>query len=165
MAAYSFSRLEFVAKILDGSKPHTIRPERKRETKPGELLTLYYKQRTPEHRVICLTVCKAVRPVTIYPVYELINVEGHMLPHGKATRLAKRDGFNSAADMFAWFRMYKERTLFFELIEWDPKRLLNLWDVQFFQDALKGMSAEERLAWLDASCEIGQALEVCDGCN
>lgn len=160
MPAYSFSRLEFVSLILKGKKPHTIRPKRAHRTEVGDLLVLYYKQRTADCRAICLTVCKAVRPIRIHPWEEFVNLNGKALSIQKTAELAWRDGFPHMHAFFEFFKGYKELVLRFELIEWDTERMLNLWEVDDFQVMLREMkSPAERLAWLDASVEIGKALD------
>ena len=163
MPAYSFSHMEFVSKILDGSKPHTIRPRRKNPTKPGDVLTLYYRQRSPECRAICLTVVTKVTPVVIYPFQHQLKLNGHLLGECKLAKLARRDGFVEFLDFFQFFERYGKPVLFMELIEWDTEKMLSLWEVDQFQELIRVMSAEERLAWLDTSLEIGEALEACDG--
>lgn len=46
MTVFLFQK-EFVPKILDGTKTHTIRPERKRLVPPGEMLSLRHWAGTP----------------------------------------------------------------------------------------------------------------------
>jgi len=150
MPAYSFSKEEFVPMILDRRKPHTIRGRRKNATKAGDVLTLYYKQRTKECRAIALTVCKKVEPVVIWPKMALVKVNGRMLAPLAASKLARADGFNSQISFFQFFQQYGEEMLDdFVLISWDTRKLIDLWHVDYFQALVKELSPRARLAWLE----------------
>lgn len=130
MPAYSFSRMEFVEKILDGSKPHTVRRRRKNPTKVGDVLYLYYKQRTPECRAIGVTVCRWVLPMVIYVQARLVKLNGHILPIKKLQKLAQMDGFDDIVSFFEFFEQYGKDVLDdFVLVEWDPRSLVKAWDL------------------------------------
>lgn len=155
MPAYSFSHNKFVALILSKRKPHTIRPRRKNQIRPGDVLTLYFKQRTPVCRAIALTVCTKVEPVVIYVETRFVKVNGRLLSIDKTRKLAMADGFSSVDDFFEFFERYGKPVLDnFDLIHWDTEKFINLWDVDTFQRLLKGLSAKERLGWLEASYNV-----------
>jgi len=161
MPALSFSRDEFVPKILELRKPHTLRRRRKHAIKPGDLLTLYYKQRTKDCRMIALTVCKKVEPVVIYVHARMVKVNGKMLAHDEAVALARRDGFQHAEAFFSFFEQYQRLILDdFVLITWDTACLLDMWHWDPYSEDVKQMGAKERLAFLNTCVDIGKAMET-----
>lgn len=66
MVAYSFKR-RFVEPIRAGRKAQTIRADRKRHARAGELLQLYTGMRTVQCGLIGLARCSSVEPVRIIP--------------------------------------------------------------------------------------------------
>lgn len=64
MVALSFQK-QFAPPILAGTKPHTIRGERKRPIVPGDKLQLYTGMRTRFCLKIGDAVCESVRPIMI----------------------------------------------------------------------------------------------------
>jgi hypothetical protein len=97
MVAYSFKE-RFVAPILAGAKRQTIRAERKRHARPGEVLHLYTGMRTKHCRLIGSAVCADVRSITLLfdlnPEYEGILLPGFGFPGG-LDGFAASDGFAS----------------------------------------------------------------------
>jgi len=157
MPAYSFSLDEFVPMILKKRKPHTIRRRRKNPTKPDDVLSLYYKQRTRNCRAISLTQCTKVTPLIIYPDQGLIKLNGLLLTDKRIRKLTWRDGFDNPDIFFDFFKRYQKPVLDdLDLIEWNTEKFIPLWDVDLFQKLIKGMSTSERLGWLDASYELGK---------
>ena len=124
MPAYNFKG-RFAELVASGAKPHTIRPRRKRPTVVGDTLYLYTGMRTRQCRLLLTTICHAVTSIDIG-----INIQGedHVLHDGRfldteeVEALARRDGFASATDFFAFFRTtYGPGPVFRgELIEWQP---------------------------------------------
>ena len=64
MVAYSF-KARFAPPILDGTKPGTIRADRKRHARPGEIMQLYTGMRTRSCKLIMRAPCTKVWPVRI----------------------------------------------------------------------------------------------------
>ena len=64
MVAYSFKAM-FEGPILSGRKPHTMRNDRKRHARPGEILQLYSGMRTRHCRLIGTATCVSVLPVRL----------------------------------------------------------------------------------------------------
>lgn len=139
MPAYNFQR-QFVSMILDGSKPHTIRRRRKYPTKVGDVLMLFTGMRTKSCSQFAEAKCSNIIPVIIYPIekgiaiYDPKSKHPHLDNEGwrvmetwEESRLAKRDGFNSRDEFYAFFERYKCDVLDdFEIIFWDPKMLIDL---------------------------------------
>ena len=122
MPAYNF-KVQFANNVEAGKKLHTIRPKRKRPTKPGERLILYTGMRTKNCRLLVDTVCKDVQPVEIHATY--IRVGGRILNMQERVELAMNDGFDSLAAFYDFFRetygLTKQKSLTnLELITWYP---------------------------------------------
>jgi hypothetical protein len=66
--AYSFQR-RFVAPILAGTKRQTIRAERKRHARPGEVVSLYHGMRTRQCFLIAQAPCVDVQPIRLQFAY------------------------------------------------------------------------------------------------
>ena len=122
MPALNF-QAKFAPLVESGEKRQTIRKLRKdgRDPKPGDRLYLYTGMRTKACRKLGEVKCKKVYPIKLYvrsrygPLGRVVSMIGS--PCG-VTRLARLDGFKSAAAMFDWFE--KTHGLPFEglLIRW-----------------------------------------------
>jgi len=123
MPAYGFQR-RFAPKVRDGSKRHTIRKQRKRPTRPGDLLWLYVDRRMRTQELIMFTDCVAVRPMKRMASGEWYFVDKILgdlpLDRGDLEQLAKGDGFEDRHDMEKWFdRTHGRKPLpDLELISW-----------------------------------------------
>lgn len=124
MVAYSFNK-QFIPPILAGTKPHTIRAERKRHARVGEDLQLYTAMRTTSCKLIALTVCLAVNPIQI-----TFGASRGVVVGGKTQddldKFAISDGFASWLDMEAFWRATHNKfiTVFSGvMIDWDVKKL------------------------------------------
>lgn len=122
MPAYNF-KAKFADDVETGKKLHTIRPKRKRPTKPGERLKLYTGMRTKSCRLLFDTSCKSVEPVEIHATH--IKIGGRILSMKERVKLAKNDGFDSLAEFYDFFietyGLAKEKPLTnLELITWHP---------------------------------------------
>lgn len=129
IAVYNFQR-QFVAPILLGRKPHTLRRRRKNATEPGDLVRMYTGLRTKKACRFGESPCVKVEPIIIYPFMEDIWIADKngvyaWLLFDEVERLAKNDGFSSTEDFFAFFqRTYKASMLDdFEIIWWDLARV------------------------------------------
>lgn len=107
--------------ILDGSKVHTIRVQRKRPIKPLDTLIMQTGRRTKNCKTFFVATCVQVDPIQIFPAIDQVTVDGHALMPRQIDALAKRDGFLDANEFFAFFRKYPLETLEREmvLIWWD----------------------------------------------
>lgn len=148
MPAYN-SQKQFVGKILDGSKPHTIRRRRKNPTKVGDVLYLYTGSRTKSAFKFAEAVCTKIEPVIIYPfssrfkIYDDTFKSYIEMTKDFIARLAKRDGFKSSNDFFEFFRKtYKQDVLDdFEIIWWNPKELKSFLTMLKPEGDIKGQTA------------------------
>ena len=125
MPAYNFQK-QFAPKILDLSKPHTIRPERKYPTKVGDVLSLYTGQRTKACELIACAPCTHVEVIKIYPQNHAVVIDGDPLMFTAIDRLAERDGFKSRDAFFEFFMRYPReiREGKLRLIWWSTKGLI-----------------------------------------
>lgn len=148
MPAYSFQK-QFVEKILSGEKPHTIRRRRKRATVPGDQLSLYTGMRTKSCVLVASVPCTKVEPIRFYldrsemwiwsPEqpgdlhYSEVEEIGsfRLMTAEEVNAIARADGFEDVYDFFDFFKQYKSDYLDdFEIIHWDPNRLINFWEVR-----------------------------------
>lgn len=128
MVAYSFQK-RFARPILDGTKLHTIRWDRKRHARPGEALQLYAGMRTKHCRLIARETCAAVLPIVLnfswamegfalvgegYPFttyggaqqaswFGLAGLDDTRFVSAHLETLARHDGFPSWSDMRAFW--------------------------------------------------------------
>ncbi len=120
MGLYNF-RPRFVDSILDGSKTHTIRGDRKRPDKPGDTMHLYTGLRQKGARLLMRVVC--IRVDTIYiDERQQVFLGEEQLSADECEGMAVRDGFASFADMMSFW----EGRLPFHghVYYWDPQRRL-----------------------------------------
>lgn len=106
----------FKEKILDGSKPHTIRA-RKIPPEIGENLYLWWKPRTKEKEFLGVTVCTQVDSIVINPEWNAVLINEDPLSNPAIATLAKNDGFDSLNDFWDFFN---KETIGY-LIHWNPK--------------------------------------------
>lgn len=100
MTAYSFKR-RFISPILAGTKPGTIRADRKRHARQGEEVQLYHGMRTKHCQLIARATCRDVRPI-------IIDIDGGRIEFASGFSLttiwglddfAATDGFADWSDM------------------------------------------------------------------
>lgn len=107
MVAYSCKR-QFEGSICSGTKRHTIRGERKRHARKGEILQLYTGMRTRQCRLIGTARCTDIRPITIIfddtdPRAERVIIAGIRLDDD-LDNFARSDGFGSWLELKAFWR-------------------------------------------------------------
>lgn len=91
MPAYNFKR-RFRPMVLDGSKRHTIRAERKQVQRVGDPCYLYCGMRTSSCEFLLAAPCLKVEPLII-PELNILIVAGLELTDDECERLAWCDGF------------------------------------------------------------------------
>ena len=123
MPAYNFKG-QFAAAVEAGTKPHTIRPVRKRPTVKGDSLYLYTGMRQRGCRILRTCQCLAVTPVVIHARARIVYMPCHNLSLNyrdgfwSAYQLARYDGFLDLDAFFGFFlETYGDRFAG-ELIEW-----------------------------------------------
>lgn len=111
MGLYNFQR-RFVPMVLAGEKTHTIRASRKHVDKPGNTLHLYTGLRQKGARLLMRAECTKVEEVEISGGWESysgeffgdVKIDGSSLYHDEREQLARRDGFDSFAEMMEFWR-------------------------------------------------------------
>ena len=99
----------FADLVEHGSKPHTIRGERKRPIKPGDALSLRTwtgrPYMSPQRVLRPPTPCLSVIPIRVSwtDTGRPILLGADVLTPDQATALAIADGFASSADLVDWF--------------------------------------------------------------
>lgn len=92
MGLYNF-RPRFVPYVLDGTKTHTIRAERKVEDEPGSTMHLFTGLRTKKARLLLRAPMVKWEPIVIDPAKRLIALSETQLREDEMNALAWRDGF------------------------------------------------------------------------
>jgi hypothetical protein len=116
-----------VPRVVDGSKPHSIRAWRKRPFKVGDRIAHFTGSRFNPRRIRPDTFCTSAAGITIdadqgYVIladYSPRYGFGHLSP-AKVHELALADGFASVAEFFNFFQEEHAGKLHGQLIEWDP---------------------------------------------
>jgi hypothetical protein len=117
MPAYNFRR-QFSPLIVSGAKRCTIRPHRaRRPTRPGDRLHLFTGMRTRTCLKLIEATCLAVEPIAI--AEDSITLDGRELDAAARAELIAADGFDSAADFYAFFRKQYGLPVELELITWE----------------------------------------------
>lgn len=102
MVAYSF-QTRFVPFISDGLKRQTIRLDRKRHVRSGELIQLYCGMRTKNcFKIVPDVVCRSIHPIQIEYKdggFEVITLDGAEIPKEDWDAFAKADGFAEIGEM------------------------------------------------------------------
>lgn len=103
MGLYNF-QLRFVPKIRRGEKTHTIRAERVYPDKPGDTMHLYTGLRTKKAELLMRVPCVKVEQIVITdtPLRRIV-IEGILLDTDEEEAIARRDGFESFADMMEFW--------------------------------------------------------------
>lgn len=121
MPALNFMK-QFVARVEDGSKGHSIRRKRKRAWKVGDRLALYTGMRTRACRLLFRTVVTKVQDILIAVVpdaeWAVIKIDDVLLMPDEMEAFAQADGFADHAAMMAFWQ--KTHTLPFhgDIIHW-----------------------------------------------
>lgn len=120
------SPTNFREMILEGRKPHTIRPVRQHPIKPGQMLYLNTGMRTSHCERIMAIPCLKVRPISIYfdenymhPPMVCLN--GMPLSNEQIVKLVANDGMESKEQFFEFFHyLYDQWQVEFNLrlIQW-----------------------------------------------
>lgn len=121
MPAYSFKTWK-AAKVESGESRQTIRPVRKRPTRPGDTLYLYHGQRTKSARLLRVEKCLSVATIRFETPVDvlLISVNGRYLQICEVLKLMEDDGFDDFDQFYQFFQKHygfpNKRPL--ELIKW-----------------------------------------------
>ena len=96
---------QFPAKILEGTKKHTIREDKKDRWKPGMKIHFATGVRTKNYNQFKEGVCKSVQKIKITYLEGSIRirVDGQLIDYASLKRIAKNDGFDSSRAFLNWF--------------------------------------------------------------
>jgi len=121
---------QFKPLILNGSKVHSIRPDKHKRWQPGKKIHFATGMRTKNYECFKMSECVSVQDIEL-KLYRsglfLISIDGKLPLHIEpAQQLAKNDGFESIKEMYdLLFQMYcrnkkkfKVLTLKMRLIHW-----------------------------------------------
>ncbi|MEL7039239.1 MAG: hypothetical protein AAFO04_27050 [Cyanobacteria bacterium J06592_8] len=102
MPAISFS--VFKEQLLSQKKTQTIRQRRKHPIQVGDLLQIYWKQRSPtESQKLFNAKCTAKDSIVIQSSSRQIVINESQLSEQEAIVLATADGFDNLDDFFKFF--------------------------------------------------------------
>lgn len=108
---------QFHAKILDGTKKHTIRTDTHNRWRAGMAMHQSAGVRTKQYKLLRLDTCTGTQKITIThdrhkaSVYVDDKLLGYYAKlngftgYQRLKELAKNDGFNSVDDFFNWFNV------------------------------------------------------------
>ncbi len=119
MVAYNFKE-QFAHPVERREKRQTIRPRRKRPTRPGDALQHYTGMRTRKCRKLLDAVCLRVDSIDIgHEVgHVVVRVNGEPLLREEMATLAKADGFETVSAFFAFFDNHYGLPFSGEIIKW-----------------------------------------------
>lgn len=122
MAAYNFQK-RFAPAIRSGAKRGTIRARRKNGYVPkvGEMISLYTGMRSIACELLRHVKVKAITPIVVNTTdgdFDGVVLDGVVLGREAALKLAKDDGFESLADMAAFFSEAHGDSFSGYLIQW-----------------------------------------------
>lgn len=119
MVAYSF-KSRFSPPITAGTKRQTIRADRKRHARQGEILQLYTGMRTRSCRLIGTATCKSVEPIhlTLSPVGR-VEIAGFQWDRS-LDEFAQADGFMKWDDLLRFWELNHDDSPIFSgvLVRW-----------------------------------------------
>ncbi|MGB1032957.1 MAG: ASCH domain-containing protein, partial [Flavobacteriales bacterium] len=94
---------QFVEKILDGTKIHTIREDVYGRWKPGMKIHFTTGIRTKDYNQFHEGECTSIQRIEIYPSTRTVLIDGWSRDDIERSNLAQWDGFESQDAFFQWF--------------------------------------------------------------
>lgn len=94
---------QFVDKIKNGSKIHTIREDKHKRWKEGNTIHFATGVRTKKYKQFISGMCFGVQEIYIDNEQTVVMVDGRRLTFYEIETLAKNDGFDSVCDFLKWF--------------------------------------------------------------
>lgn len=122
MVAYSFKK-QFGPPILAGTKAQTIRADRKRHARPGELVQLFTGMRTRQCRRLGEARCLSVWPIRMALRDDIVFAnDGWIRTADDLDVFARQDGFQDWGALVAFWADEHPGVDVFEgfLIRWQP---------------------------------------------
>lgn len=115
MPALNFQK-QFVQLVESGAKRQTIRANRQRPFRQGDVLYLYTGMRTTVCRKLGTVTATRVRPIAISRAG--VVMEGDALSIEAAVALAQADGFATFGEFVGYFEKTHDLPFHGQLIEW-----------------------------------------------
>jgi hypothetical protein len=102
---------QFWEKVMDGSKPHTIRKKRKWPIAAGDRVVLYTSPLTRKADDHLIVRCRKAQSIEIHRQQEglkfelgvIIFIDGVVQSAADAVELIHRDGFGTVDEFIQWF--------------------------------------------------------------
>ncbi len=119
MVAYNFKE-QFAGPVERGEKRQTIRPRRKRPTRPGDALQHYTGMRTRKCRKLLDAACLRVESIDIGHElgHVVVRINGEPLLLAQIQALAQADGFETVSAFLAFFDNHYGLPFSGEIIRW-----------------------------------------------
>ena len=126
MALINFSRESFIDDVISGKKRCTIRSMRKHPIEKGEMLYLYTGLRTSHARKLRETTCTRTEQLLIktasnaseaHPIDFYVN--DRLLSPKSSESLARKVGFTSVPELYAYFSEHYTFPFHGQVIEWE----------------------------------------------
>lgn len=121
MPALNFQK-QFAEKIKFREKCQTIRADRKKPIKCGDMLYLYTGMRTRECKKLLTVICHSVEPVEIFADGSMF-LAGNILTERMKEKMARQDGFANWNEMWLWFRDMHGFPFTGQLIRWEKPKI------------------------------------------
>ena len=93
---------QFVPKILDGTKKHTVRVDAKNRYEIGKTLHMATGVRTKNYNCFKVLRITGIQKISIYKNH-FVYIDGKLLNTIETNLFAENDGFNGEKDFFEWF--------------------------------------------------------------
>lgn len=98
---------QFVEKIKNGSKIHTIREDKPERWKPGQQIHFATGVRSKNYNCFLKGNCISTQNIMILPDEQLVKIDLDFLRAEKIHDMAINDGFDSVIDFFNFFKSKK----------------------------------------------------------
>lgn len=113
---------QFVEPILNGTKIHTIREDKKNRWQYGRSIQMATGVRTKNYKCFAQRVCLGFRTIEINPntktvIFTQANGQNHTLNDLQIELLALNDGFKTVQDFWNWFnKPFKGKLIFWNKV-------------------------------------------------
>lgn len=114
---------DFIPKIENGSKIHTIRLDKNNKWGAGRLIHFCTGLRTTNYKQYFQKICVSIQIIEIFPKdnEQLIYIDGNLFEKSKWNILSKNDGFDSVEDFLKW-DSWNNKHFKGKIIHWTNKK-------------------------------------------
>lgn len=99
-----FKKTNFVKKIIEGTKIHTIREDANNRWMPGKIIHFSTGARTKNYKCFKTDICLSVQPIYINKYLEIWIDNLTLLSEEEVEQLAINDGFDNVEGFWSWFK-------------------------------------------------------------